>query len=87
MAYAVQKLKWVREAPELDDVKQKVLLALSDDRYEWRTKRGLLATTGLSAEQLEGALADLIREDFVRPSLSRARELIYGLKERVGAQA
>ncbi len=79
MAYAVENLSWIREMPRLNDEQQKVLLALSHDRYIWRTKQGLMNATGLERDQLESALADVIARNLVRPSFSRNGDIIYGL--------
>jgi hypothetical protein len=83
MSFSVENLSWVRELPKFTDDEQKVLLALSDDRYEWRTKRGIARVTGLEDDRVESILAALMTADLVRPSFSQQREVIYGLEERV----
>lgn len=85
MSYSTQNLRWIELSPQLAEAEQKILLALSSDKWEWRTKDRLLAVTGLSREELESSLAGLIRRGLVRPSFSRSRNLIYGLVERVGS--
>ena len=83
MSYSTQNLRWIELAPELSEAEQKILLALSSDKYVWRTKERLLAVTGLPRDELESSLANLIKRGLVRPSFSKSRNLIYGLVERV----
>lgn len=83
MAFDVENLSWVKQLPRFSDEEQKVLLALSDERYKWRTTKGIVAATGLDKSRVEEALATLIQDGFVRPWFSRNRDLIYGLVERL----
>jgi len=62
---------------------QKALLALSHDKYKWRTKERLMSVTGLNEASLEKALSELLGEDLIRPSFSREKNIIFGLAERV----
>ncbi|HZK82882.1 MAG TPA: hypothetical protein VFC46_17495 [Humisphaera sp.] len=83
MAYDVENLTWVKQWPQLNDDEQLVLLALSDERFQWRTLKGIIAATALDRAVVEEVLAKLIREKLVRPSFSREREIIYGLVDRI----
>jgi hypothetical protein len=83
VAFEVENLSWVKQLPRFSDEEQKVLLALSDERYKWRTIKGIVATTGLEKNRVKEALATLIQDGFVRPWFSRNQELIYGLVERL----
>ena len=84
MAFATENLSWVRQLPRFSEDEQKVLLALSDERYTWRTKVGIIGVTQLTRDRVEAILAKLIEDEFVQPSLSRAGELIYRLTDREG---
>ena len=76
-------LKWIRNLDEFSDEEQKVMLALSDERYKWRTRDRLQKLTNLSTKRLERTLGHLIADDLVRPAFSKKRNVIFGLKERV----
>jgi hypothetical protein len=76
-------LEWQTRLSEFDDNQQKVLLALSHNKFEWRTKDRLQEVTGLSANNLDDCLSALIAKELVRPSFSKKRQLIFGLRERV----
>lgn len=84
MAFATENLSWVRQLPRFNDDEQKVLLALSDERYTWRTKGGIVGVTQLTRDSVEAILAKLIQDGFVQPSLSRAGDLVYRLTDREG---
>ena len=84
MATYKTDLKWLAEISKFSDKEQKVLLALSHEKYKWRTKERLASTTGLTNEQLDSVLASLIEKGYVRPSFSKKKNLIFGLRERVG---
>jgi DNA-binding MarR family transcriptional regulator len=68
---------------EFSPEEQKVLLALSHSRYRWRTRNRLLEVTGLDQKTLDRTLSRLISRDLVRPSFSKKKEIIFGLRERV----
>ena len=76
-------LKWLGKLSNFSTEQQKVLLALSDERYKWRAKDRLAAVTALEPEKLDDVLALLIKNDVVRPSFSKNRNIIFGLRERV----
>ena len=77
-------LDWIKSLDEFSDEEQKVMLALSDERYKWRSRARLKVLTDLSTKRLERTLAHLITDDLVRPAFSRNRNIIFGLRERVG---
>jgi hypothetical protein len=83
MAY-LRDLEWQKRLSEFDDNQQKILLTLSLDKYKWRTKERLQEVTGLPPSKLDESLSVLIGKGIVRPSFSKTRNLIFGLKERVG---
>lgn len=61
-----------------------MLLVLSHNKCNWRTKERVALTTGLTNEKLDSTLANLIEKGYVRPSLSKNKDLIFGLTEIVG---
>ncbi len=77
-------LEWMKNLDEFSDEEQKVMLALSHNKYRWRSRDRLLEATSLSTKRLERTLAHLITDDLVRPAFSKKRNIIFGLKERVG---
>ncbi len=77
-------LKWMAEFSTFDEAEQKLLIALSHQKYKWRTKDRLAAATGLTAEDLNKTLEELMRRNVVRTSISRNKNIIFGLRERVG---
>lgn len=77
-------LQWQKNFGNYNNLQQKVLLALSTEEYKWRTKQKLVTATGLKEEELDEVLADLMSNDVIRPSFSKNRNIIFGLRERVG---
>ena len=77
-------LKWMAEFSQFDETEQKLLVALSHQKYKWRTKDRLSAATDLTLEDLNKTLEDLMRKNVVRTSISRNKNIIFGLRERVG---
>ena len=76
-------LKWLKELSELDEPHKKVMLALSHHKYSWRTRERIAKTTGMSESEVDQVLGDLISQDKVRPSISKKKNVIFGLRERV----
>lgn len=76
-------LAWQEEFDQFDPVEQKVLLALSHAKYRWRTRDRLLEVTGLDPKELDSVLARLLSRHIVRPSFSKKKNIIFGLRERV----
>ncbi len=76
-------LKWLTQFSQFSPEQQKILLALSNEQYKWRAKDRLRAVTALEPEVLDNALAQLMKKNVVRPSFSKKRNIIFGLRERV----
>ena len=83
MSY-LANLDWLKHLEQFDDEQQKVLLALSHERYRWRTKERVARVAGLSDEATEKMLSQLIKRGLVRASFSKSKSVIFGLRERVG---
>lgn len=83
MAY-LSECKWQKELPEYTEDQRKVLLALSHDRYRWRTKERVAKTTGIDPDRIDEVLSQLISKGKVRASLSKNKNVIFGLRERIG---
>ena len=76
-------LGWLADRQKFPREQQKILLALSDDRYTWRSKDRLQAVTDLEPDVFDTALAQLIKNKLVLPSFSKKQSIIFGLRERV----
>lgn len=79
-----EKLNWTKSFDHFNEDEQKVLAALSNEKYDWRTKSALERVTGCDTKQLDKTLSNLLKKEVVRPSFNRSKELIFGLKEIVG---
>jgi len=77
-------LHWFRKLSAFSPAEQKVLMALSHAKYKWRTRHRLAAVTGLPGKELDSTLAGLLAKQLVRPSLSKNKNIIFALKERIG---
>jgi predicted HTH transcriptional regulator len=82
MAY-LNKMKWQEELSEYSELEKKVLLALSHEKYRWRTRERIAKSTGMSESEVDRALEELISKDKVRASFSKKKSVIFGLRERV----
>lgn len=80
----LNNLEWSKHLDQFSPTEQRVLLALSHAKYKWRTRERLLEATGLSPESLDSTLSGLISKNLVRPSFSKTKHVIFGLRERVG---
>lgn len=76
-------LIWQRHLEDFSPEEQKVLLALSHSKYRWRTRERVCEVTGLDPKTCDSTLAQLISKDIVRPSFSKKKHIIFGLRERV----
>ena len=79
-------LRWRSHASEFDTDEKKILLALSHQKWVWRTLDNLKAATRLEPDVLEEKLAGLIKKRLVKgsvykPHTSDARP-VFGLVER-----
>lgn len=61
---------------------QKIVLALSDTEYKWRSLKRLAAITALEKDALDGALTQLLRKNIVKPAFGK-RAIVFGLRDRV----
>ncbi len=62
---------------------QKIVQALSDTEYKWRSLKRLAAVTGLKKDALDAALTQLLKKNIVKPAFGK-RSIVFGLRERVG---
>ena len=78
-------LKWMARLEEYTDDDVSVLMALSHDKYKWRTRDRLGAVTKMPREKVDSILSKLITSGTVRPSVSKKKKVIFGLVELVGS--
>ncbi len=64
---------------------QKIVQALSDAQYQWRSLERLTAVTGLEKEALDAALTQLLKKNIVKPAFGK-RSIIFGLRARVDSK-
>ena len=79
MAY-LTTLKWMENLSDYNAKTQKVLLALSHEKFKWRTKDKISSKSGLSTDDVEAILAKLLSKDLIRASFSKKKNLIFGLR-------
>lgn len=82
MSY-LQNLKWMRRLQDYSEDEQKTLLALSNERFRWRTKPNISKASGIEPEKTEEVLSGLIEKGLIRASFSKTKKVILGLCERV----
>ena len=76
--------KWIEKFSEYSQEEQKVMLALSHDKFKWRNRDRLATLTKIDEKELDGILAKLIQKGDIVPSFGKkSRRIIFGLKERV----
>ena len=80
----LSNLKWQQNLKEYNENEKRVLLALSSDEYNWRTRDRLKQLSKLPPDVLDDVLAGLLKRKIIRISFSKNRNIIYGLIERVG---
>ncbi|MEM1059091.1 MAG: hypothetical protein AAGK14_07570 [Verrucomicrobiota bacterium] len=85
MKFKVEGTEWMEHFESLNDDERKVLLALSNDQYLWRTPEGITKATGLSDQQRDEIMKGLLEKNLVQPTISNDQRLLYGLKDRVSA--
>ena len=83
MGYLAE-LEWMRDFDKYNAEEQKVLLALSPDIHKWRSKKKIMKITDFDERQLDSTLAALMKRNLVRASFSKKKNIIFGLRERVG---
>jgi DNA-binding MarR family transcriptional regulator len=79
------RLKWRKHPEDFSIDQRKILLALSNKKWLWRTLGSLQRATGLSQEALVTNLKELLERGLVKGSVSKETEPVFGLIERVGA--
>jgi len=85
MEYNTTGLDWVKHFSALTEAEQKVLVALSHDRWKWRSKKALESVTRLESSELDRTLANLVQRNIVSGGLSESGQLLFALAERVGS--
>ena len=76
-------LEWMGDLDEYSEEEQKVLLALSHEKYKWRSRDRIRQLTRMSTKRLDRTLSYLLADDLIRPAFSKTRNIVYGLRERV----
>lgn len=84
MSY-LNNLTWQSDLSSYSDSQQKLLMALSSSKFKWRTKERIAKTVGLSETEADEILSTLMSLNLVRASISKKKNVIFGLTERVGA--
>lgn len=84
MAYR-SGLQWMKDLSSFSKTQQQVLLALSHEKYRWRTRDRIASVTGLSPSELDSVLSELMEKGLVVISRSKKQNIIFGLKEIVRA--
>ncbi|MGO8673045.1 MAG: hypothetical protein ACLQVD_17010 [Capsulimonadaceae bacterium] len=74
--------RWQADLAKYSDYEQKVLIALSNDKYVWRSKERLAEVTGLDTDTLESTLGNLLSRSIVTPAISKRKNIIFALNER-----
>ena len=57
---------------------------MPNPKYRWRTAERIAKVTALKQSEVDSVLSELMARDFVRPSISKNKRVIFGLTERVG---
>lgn len=79
----LSNLEWMRNLRDFSEQQQKVLLALSHERFRWRTMPNIAKASGLEQNETEQTISELVEKGLVRPSFSKSKKVILGLRERV----
>lgn len=82
MAYRTN-LNWMRNLVSYSEAERKVMLALSHEKYRWRTRDRIVSVTGLSPKEVDSVLAELMEKNVVVISKSKKKNIIFGLREIV----
>lgn len=81
----VKQLRWRKNFENFSPDQQKLMLAVSDTRYLWRSLDRLEGVTRLDPKTFTEALNDLMAQGWIRASVSQVRkEPVFELVERVG---
>ena len=87
MATYLNDLDWRSHPEDFDPNERKILLALSNERWDWLTVGALRKSANLREQKFEDALVSLMRDRLVRGGRSEDWQAILGLAERVGMGA
>ena len=80
----LDNLEWHSHLTDFSRTELKVLLALSNEEYRWRSIDGLRAAVKSDDEELGDALKSLIERKMVRVSATKdLSKALFGLAERV----
>ena len=82
MAYR-NSLNWMKDLPSYSQDERKILLALSHEKYRWRTRDRVVKVTDLSPGKVDAVLAGLMEKNVVIVSRGKSGNIIFGLKEVV----
>lgn len=78
------RYRWWKFVDNFEPNERKILDALSSGRYLWRSFDSLQKRTNLSSKELSAVLDKLMAIQWIRATISRDGDPIYGLSERVG---
>lgn len=84
MSLYLTDLGWIKSFDDFTEEQKIVMLALSHHKYKWRGRVGLLKATQMDTKTLDRTLSSLIIDDYVRPTFSKRRNIVFGIRERVG---
>ncbi len=87
MSTFLKDLEWREHPEDFTWAEQRILLALSNDRWEWRTVDNLKAVVRLSESEYHEALTTLMSDGLARGWITYDWQPIPGLAERVGRGA
>lgn len=87
MSTFLKDLAWREHPEDFSWAEQRILLALSNKRWEWRTVDNLKAVVRLPESEYHDALASLMEDGLVRGWITDDWQPILGLAERVGRGA
>ncbi len=87
MTTFLRDLTWREHPEDFSWAEQRILLALSNKRWEWRTVDNLKSVVRLPEEEYHDALASLMADGLVRGGITDDWQPLLGLAERVGRGA
>ena len=64
-------LDWMNHPEHFDEYEQKILKALSNERWAWMTVNGLRKAVNLRESEFSAALTSLMRDGIVRGGVNR----------------
>lgn len=76
-------LKWQANLQTYNEDERKLLLVLSNEKYRWRTKERIATVSGLNEDKVDSILSELISKGTIRASISKKKNVIFGLCERI----